>query len=121
MSTPHPDIGDPEGNFRFAHAIQHDEHMRKLEAEERAQRAQHEADRALGARIRKLLEEEKGEKYPHRASSWHARIVIRRYDNDHSAAPQPCTPYYYCNVGDDQMSGMQPTLDDAVEACKSHV
>ena len=76
---------------------------------------QDEADRVLGARIRELLAAEVGEKYPHRADSWHARVLVRRYDVDVNY--KPCVPYYYCNIGDG-ISQPHPTLDAAVVEAK---
>lgn len=76
---------------------------------------QNEADRLLGASIRKLLESEKRELYPHAAESWHARVTLKRYDPGCDGLPGGD---YRCHVGDD-MCRAHATLDEAVAVALS--
>lgn len=76
---------------------------------------QNEADRLLGQSIRKLLESEKRELYPHAAESWHARVTLKRYDPGCDGLPGVD---YRCHVGDD-MCRSHASLDEAVAVALS--
>lgn len=76
---------------------------------------QNEEDLLLGRSIRKLLESEKRELYPHAAESWHARVTLKRYDPGCDGLPGGD---YRCHVGDD-MCRAHATLDEAVAVALS--